>query len=138
MTTTGDDTPSVRDQIVRNQEVIDGLNARLARKTDEVKIIQQVSAQLTSTLDLETILFSDLERAALAFAEMFVNDPHAITDEDTRAVVKELGDEGMVAFVEALALFDGFARFRVMLGVEAEGDAALEIDSPRVGDASLV
>ena len=51
-----DQLPSVRDQILRNQEVIDGLNAQLARKTDEVKIIQQVSAQLTSTLDLSTIL----------------------------------------------------------------------------------
>ncbi len=56
MTATEDDTPSVRDQILRNQEVIDGLNAQLARKTDEVKIIQQVSAQLTSTLELKTIL----------------------------------------------------------------------------------
>ncbi len=56
MTTTEDQTPSLRDQIVRNQEVIDDLNAQLARKTDEVKIIQQVSAQLTSTLDLATIL----------------------------------------------------------------------------------
>ena len=81
--------------------------------------------------------FSELERAALAFAEMFVNDPHAITDDDTYAVAKELGDKGMVAFVEALALFDGFSRFRVMLGVAPEGDAALEIRSPRVGDASL-
>ncbi len=56
MTATKDDTPSLRDQILQNQEVIDGLNARLARKTDEVQIIQQVSSQLTSTLDLETIL----------------------------------------------------------------------------------
>jgi adenylate cyclase len=56
MTDAGDEAPSVRDQIVRNQEVIDGLNAQLARKTDEVRIIQQISSQLTSTLDLETIL----------------------------------------------------------------------------------
>jgi alkylhydroperoxidase family enzyme len=81
--------------------------------------------------------FSEFERAALAFAEMFVNDPHAITDEDTHAVARELGDEGLVAFVEALALFDGFSRFRVMLGVAPEGDALLEIRSPRVGDPSL-
>ena len=81
--------------------------------------------------------FGELERAALAFAEMFVRDPHAITDADTRAVARELGDAGMVAFVEALALFDGFSRFRVMLGVAPEGDAAPEIRSPKVGDASL-
>ena len=53
MPTAKDETPSVRDQILQNQEVIDGLNAQLARKTDEAKIIQQVSSQLTSTLDLE-------------------------------------------------------------------------------------
>lgn len=56
MTATENETPSLRDQILQNQVVIDGLNARLARKTDEVKIIQQVSAQLTSTLELKTIL----------------------------------------------------------------------------------
>ena len=53
MPTAKEETPSVRDQILQNQEVIDGLNAQLARKTDEVKIIQQVSSQLTSTPDLE-------------------------------------------------------------------------------------
>jgi hypothetical protein len=53
MPTAKEETPSVRDQILQNQEVIDGLNAQLARKTDEVKIIQQVSSRLTSTLDLE-------------------------------------------------------------------------------------
>ena len=81
--------------------------------------------------------FSRLERAALAFAEMFVRDPHAITDQDTHAVASELGDEAMVAFIEALALFDGFSRFRVMLGVEPEGDGALVSSSPKVGDPSL-
>ncbi len=81
--------------------------------------------------------FSEFERAALAFAEMFVNDPHAITDEDAHAVAKQLGDEGMVTFVEALALFDGFSRFRVMLGVVPQGDAVALIRSPRVGDISL-
>jgi alkylhydroperoxidase family enzyme len=80
--------------------------------------------------------FSDLERAALAFAEMFVRDPHAITDADSLAVSRWLGDAGMVAFVEALALFDGFSRFRVMLGVEPVGDTDNRVRSPRVGDAS--
>jgi alkylhydroperoxidase family enzyme len=81
--------------------------------------------------------FSDLERAALAFAEMFVRDPHAITDADARAVADELGDAGMVAFIEALALFDGFARFRVMLGIAPSGDGRPKLRSPRVGDRSL-
>jgi hypothetical protein len=68
---------------------------------------------------------------------MFVRDPHAITDEDTRAVADELGDVSMVALVEAIALFDGFSRFRVMLGIAPEGDGVLVIQSPKVGDTSL-
>ena len=56
MTASEDQTPSLRDQILQNQEIIDRLNARLARKTDEVEIIQQISSQLTSTLELATIL----------------------------------------------------------------------------------
>jgi len=80
--------------------------------------------------------FSERERAVLAFAELFVRDPHAITDGDARAVVHELGDAGTVAFVEALALFDGFARFRVMLGVERTTDAVRAAALPVVGDAS--
>lgn len=81
--------------------------------------------------------FSARERAVLCFAELFVRDPHAITDEDARAVVSELGDAGTVALVEALALFDGFARFRVMLGVEPRQPAPQLVPAPATGDASL-
>lgn len=56
-------------------------------------------------------LFSDTERACLRFAEQFALDPKEISDADAAAVVAALGDAGMVAFVEALAIFDGFARF---------------------------
>lgn len=56
-------------------------------------------------------LFSDVERACLRFAEQFALDPKEISDADAAAVVAALGDAGMVAFVEALAIFDGFARF---------------------------
>jgi alkylhydroperoxidase family enzyme len=62
--------------------------------------------------------FSDLERACLRFAEQFALDPGALSDEEARFVVETLGEAGMVAFVEALAIFDGFARFSRMLGVE--------------------
>ena len=51
-----DPEPSVRDQMVENQKVIDRLNAALARKTDEVRIIQQISSEINSTLDLDGIL----------------------------------------------------------------------------------
>jgi alkylhydroperoxidase family enzyme len=62
--------------------------------------------------------FSDLERACLRFAEQFVLDAQALSDEEARPVVAALGDAGTVAFVEALAIFDGFGRFCRMLGVQ--------------------
>jgi adenylate cyclase len=52
---------SVRDQMVDNQKVIDRLNAELARKTDEVRIIQQISTEISATLDLERILAISLD-----------------------------------------------------------------------------
>ena len=61
--------------------------------------------------------FGATERACLRFAEQFVLDAKGITDADAAAVVGALGDAGTVAFVEALAIFDGFSRFCCMLDV---------------------
>ncbi len=46
----------LRAQILDNQGVIDRLNADLARKTNEVRIIQEVSREITSTLKVGEIL----------------------------------------------------------------------------------
>ena len=40
--------PSIRDQLVDNQKIVDRLNAELARKTNEVRIIQQISSEISS------------------------------------------------------------------------------------------
>jgi hypothetical protein len=64
--------------------------------------------------------FSDRERACLAFAEKFVLHPHGVTDEDAAAVTAHLSDREMIAFTEALAVFDGFTRFRIILGIESD------------------
>ena len=61
---------------------------------------------------------SDCERAVLELADKFVLDPHGVTDADAAAVAAHLAPAAMVALVEALALFDGFTRFRLILGVE--------------------
>jgi alkylhydroperoxidase family enzyme len=68
--------------------------------------------------------FSELERSALRFAEQFVLDAKGMSDEEARPVVAALGDAGTVAFVEALAIFDGFSRFCRMLDVQPVGEAA--------------
>ena len=48
--------PSVREQMLQNQEVIDDLNSKLARKSEEVKILQQISTEIVATLELDKIL----------------------------------------------------------------------------------
>jgi alkylhydroperoxidase family enzyme len=64
--------------------------------------------------------FGARERACLRFAEQFVLDAKGIRDEDAAAVVAVLGEPGTVAFVEALAIFDGFSRFCTSLGIEGK------------------
>ena len=81
-------------------------------------------------------LYAESARACIALAELFAIDPHAITDADAARVVAVLGDAGMVALVEALAMFDGFTRFRLMLGVEAP-HARVVAPAPRAGAGPL-
>jgi class 3 adenylate cyclase len=50
------DPAGLREQIAANQRTIDRLNQELARKTSEVRIIQQISSEITSTLDLDEVL----------------------------------------------------------------------------------
>jgi len=50
------DTQPLREQIAQNQHTIDRLNRELARRSNEVRIIQQISQEITSTLDLDEVL----------------------------------------------------------------------------------
>jgi class 3 adenylate cyclase len=51
------ETPvEIKKQIAENQQIIDRLNRELARKSNEVRIIQQISSEITSMLDLDRIL----------------------------------------------------------------------------------
>lgn len=61
--------------------------------------------------------FTPVERAALVFTEKFVLAPHDVTDVDVAALSDHLTTPEVVALAEALAVFDGFTRFRTMLGV---------------------
>ncbi|WP_101760216.1 carboxymuconolactone decarboxylase family protein [Oceanicoccus sp. KOV_DT_Chl] len=76
--------------------------------------IQQLSQWHTANV------FSRSERGCLELAELFVIDPHAISDEVAAAVQHSLGDNGFVALMEALAMFDGFCRFQLMLDVAVD------------------
>jgi alkylhydroperoxidase family enzyme len=63
----------------------------------------------------ESDAFTAAQRAAVDYAEQFVIDPHGV-DDDMRARVREhLSSAEFVALTEALAVFDGFTRFRLAL-----------------------
>ncbi len=59
---------------------------------------------------------SSAEHAALEFAEVYGQDPQAITDELTAAVKAHFGETGLVALIEALGVIDGRIRLGMMLG----------------------
>lgn len=59
---------------------------------------------------------SAAERAALEFAEVYAQDPGAITDELADAVKAHFSDAGLVALIEALGMIDARIRLGMMLG----------------------
>jgi alkylhydroperoxidase family enzyme len=63
--------------------------------------------------------FSELERAALEVAELFVIDPHNVTDQHMATLAEFLDEAAVVAFITALGLFDGFTRLRLAVGADA-------------------
>ena len=63
--------------------------------------------------------FSDRDRACLRLTEGFVLDPHGVSDADAASVAAHLSPAEMVALIEALAIFDGFSRMRLILGAVA-------------------
>lgn len=65
-------------------------------------------------------MFTPAQRAALGFAEQFVIDVEGIDATLRDLVVDHFTVAGLVALCEALALFDGFCRFRIVLGVDVE------------------
>jgi serine phosphatase RsbU (regulator of sigma subunit) len=61
----GRDINDLKNDVVSNQKLIDQLNEELSRKTREVKIIQEISTEINTTLELDIILknmFSSLDR----------------------------------------------------------------------------
>lgn len=78
--------------------------------------------------------YSDHERACLSYAEQYVLDVHGITDADAERVKQRMSDAEFVAFTVALGLFDGFGRFRLVLGIEeAPADHPVTVPAPAPG-----
>lgn len=59
-------------------------------------------------------LFTPQDRACLDFAEIYAQDPAAISDEMADEIIQHFGQSGLVCLTEALGIFDGMARLALM------------------------
>jgi hypothetical protein len=66
--------------------------------------------------DVEPVATDDDERVLFVFVDKFVRAPHGVTDGDVAALQATLSVPQVVGLTEALALLDGFTRFRLILG----------------------
>jgi alkylhydroperoxidase family enzyme len=118
--------PALRDDLRRfeallwesgvDRDVLDLCRLRVAQLLRCDAILRETTRDLDA-LTRWPAHYDERTRACLAFAESFVMDPRAITDADAAAVTAQLGAAGLVAFTEALAVFDGLTRARLVLDV---------------------
>lgn len=66
--------------------------------------------------------FSRVEKAALAFAEQFVIDPHGVPGPIREEIDRHCTGPEVVALTEWMAITDGFNRFRLLLCDEPDGE----------------
>lgn len=103
-----------------------GARAALAARRPEARAAGLAEERIAKLAHYDSDpAFSARERACIALAELFAMDPSAIDDTSFVAVREQLGEAGTVALLEALAVFDGFARFQSVLdAAPAAGEAA--------------
>ena len=77
--------------------------------------------------------FTDAQRAALGFAEQFVVDPHGVDESMREELRRHYTEPEVVALTEALALFDGFTRFRLLLCDDTQPASTVVVDVPQPG-----
>ncbi|BBX57705.1 hypothetical protein MSHO_30500 [Mycobacterium shottsii] len=66
-------------------------------------------------------LFSDDERAAIAYAEAITTDPHTVTDEQVAELRSRFGDAGVVELTYQIGLENMRARMNAALGITEQG-----------------
>jgi alkylhydroperoxidase family enzyme len=73
--------------------------------------------------------YDETARACLGFTEQFVLDPSGIGSADRARVRAAVGFAQLVGLAQAVAAFDGFDRFRLVLGIGGDdGDATTVVD----------
>ena len=95
------DSSALREQVAENQQTIDRLNRDLARKSNDVRIIQQISSEITSTLDLDEVLGIVLRAMdrVLGFAHSMILLKDLAADVLRVAATRGYADEGAGAQV---------------------------------------
>ncbi|MDT5010996.1 MAG: hypothetical protein QOH57_2613 [Mycobacterium sp.] len=79
-------------------------------------------ARLKSVDDYATSpLFTDDERAAIAYADAMTTDPHSVTDEQVADLRDRFGDEGVIELTYQIGLENMRARMNTALGITEQG-----------------
>ncbi|MBL7501526.1 carboxymuconolactone decarboxylase family protein [Frankia sp. CNm7] len=90
----------------------------LAARTPAARAAGLTESKISRLADWPTAPgYSAAERAALAYAELFVIDPGAVTDELAADVTAYFTPPRAAALTLAIAVFDAIARFQVALEV---------------------
>lgn len=66
-------------------------------------------------------LFTDDERAAIAYADAMTTDPHTITDEQVADLTTRFGDKGVIELSYQIGLENLRARMNTALGITEQG-----------------
>jgi alkylhydroperoxidase family enzyme len=66
-------------------------------------------------------LFSDDERAAIAYAEAITTDPHTVTDEQVEDLRRRFGDKGVMELTYQIGVENMRARMNTALGITEQG-----------------
>ena len=79
--------------------------------------------------------FAASEQAALAIAEQFPFQHHAVSDADVATAAEAFGEAGAVALMVALAFFDATCRWKLAFDLE---ERPTDLDSPPLHQGALV
>lgn len=66
-------------------------------------------------------LFTDDERAAIAYADAMTTDPHTITDEQVDDLARRFGDDGVIELTYQIGVENMRARMYSALGITEQG-----------------
>jgi alkylhydroperoxidase family enzyme len=66
-------------------------------------------------------LFSEDERAAIAYADAMTTDPHTVTDEQVADLKRRFGDDGVIELTYQIGVENMRARMYSALGITEQG-----------------